>query len=543
MAMLSAVRYRLYSLGALYALPYAAMLYFCARHGSKPRSVLALLATTALVSLLLAGCTRTWRRFFLAYFPLLIVSIAYASYALVYGIVPGHTLGILLLSATGEEIRGLLTLWPHKWLLLPLVAALAGYLWLAWGLPEWAIFAGRTNFWMRAILVLTLPVTAYAATSTPQVVDGIALNPVAGSVMFFAGSLPRARAEMRGAYVEKLPFHATPVTHEEVHVLIVGESARRGSWSIYGYQRATTPYLERIKDELILLRHVTADANLTALAVPMILTGIAPQELAGRALHGNLLDVAKEGGYTTSWLVNQDIKVSTSIGITPDHLEYPPEMQPDMFGRNVADSELLGPYLRELTRTGSPRFIGMHVMGSHWEYYRRYPPSFQRFGQALRLTPMSIVLRGQSRNQAMVDSYDNSVLYTDWFLEQVIEAARKLSVPVTVTFVPDHGECLSALDEGQAGHGGAQYNAAEFLIPALVWVNDYYRRSHPQQVAALKDNAAKQIRSHDFFYTVADLMGVTWPQAKPERSFASERFVPDTSGAMLVAGVLQTHHP
>src|ERR1700733_4767869 len=541
MAMPSAARYRLYSLAALYALPYVAMLCFCARHGSKPRSVLALLATTALVSLLLAGCTRTWRRFFLAYFPLLIVSIAYAGYALVYGIVPGRTLGLVLLSATSEEIRGLLMLWPHKWLLLPLVAAPAAYLWLAWRLPEWPIFAGKANFAARAILVLTLPVTAYAASSTVQLVDGIALNPVAGSVMFFAGQLPRTRAELRGAFVEKLPFHATPVTAEEVHVLIVGESARRGSWSIYGYQRPTTPYLERIKDELILLRHVTADANLTALAVPMILTGIAPQELAGQALHGNLLDVAKEAGYTTSWLVNQDIKVSTSIGITPDHLEYPPERRLDLWGRNVSDGELLGAYRRELTRAGSPRFIGMHVMGSHWEYYRRYPPSFQRFGQTPQLTPMSIGLRGQSRDQAVLDSYDNSVLYTDWFLEQVIEAARKLRVPVTVTFVPDHGECLSALDQGLAGHGGAQYNVSEFQIPALVWVNDYYRRSHPQQVAALKDNAAKQIRSHDFFYTVADLMGVTWPQAKPERSFASERFVPDTSGAMLVGGVLQSH--
>jgi glucan phosphoethanolaminetransferase (alkaline phosphatase superfamily) len=541
MAMPSAARYRLYSLAALYALPYVAMLYFCARHASKPRSVLALLTTAALVSLLLAGCARTWRRFFLAYFPLLIVSIAYASYALVYGIVPGRTLAILLLSATSEEIRGLVMLWPHKWLLLPLGAVLAAYLWLAWRLPEWAIFAGKASPAARVILLLTLPVTAYAATSAPQLVDGIALNPVAGSVMFFAGQLPRARAEMHGARVDKLPFHATPVTAEEVHILIVGESARRGSWSIYGYPRHTTPYLERIKDELILLRHVTADANLTALAVPMILTGIAPQELAGKALHGNLLDVAKEGGYTTSWLVNQDIKVSTSIGITPDHLEYPPEMQPDLFGRNVSDGELLGAYRRELTRTGSPRFIGMHVMGSHWEYYRRYPPSFQRFGQAPQLTPMSMFLGGQIRSQAVLDSYDNSVLYTDWFLEQVIEAARKLSVPVSVTFVPDHGECLAALDEGQAGHGGAQYNFSEFQIPALVWLNDYYRRAHPQQVAALKANAAKQIRSHDFFYTVADLMGVTWPQAKPERSFASERFVPDTSGAMLVAGEPQTH--
>jgi hypothetical protein len=43
-----------------------------------------------------------------------------------------------------------------------------------------------------------------------------------------------------------------------------------------------------------------------------------------------------------------------------------------------------------------------------------------------------------------------------------------------------------------------------------------------------------------FFYTVADLMGIAWPGAKPERSFASQQFIPDTSGKHLVGGALMT---
>jgi hypothetical protein len=64
--------------------------------------------------------------------------------------------------------------------------------------------------------------------------------------------------------------------------------------------------------------------------------------------------------------------------------------------------------------------------------------------------------------------------------------------------------------------------------------------AHPRQVAALKANAAREIRSHDFFYTVADLMGIAWPGAKPERSFASQQFIPDTSGKHPVGGALMT---
>jgi len=539
-AMTAPARYRLYALGALASLPYLAMGYFARAHGYHLRSLLALGVTAALGLLLLAGCTRTWRRFFLAHFLLLLPAIAYAAYALGFSVVPGRVLGILMLSASWEEMRGLWMLWQGKWLLVPLGAALAAYLYLAWGVPDWPIFSGKAYLGARALLVLALPVAAYAATDAAQLIDGIALNPVAGSLMFIVGQLPRARAEMRGEGIHKIPYHARrDSSAEEVHVLIVGESARRNSWSVYGYERATTPYLERIKGEAIVLARARADANLTQLAVPMILTGIAPENLATTNVHGNLFDAAREAGYVTSWLVNQDIEVSTSIGITADHLDYPPDMRPGLFGRHTPDDVLLPLYRRELARAGQPRLIGMHIMESHWEYYRRYPPSFQRFGHANQLNSMSILASGGSAGAAIIDAYDNSTLYADWFIGQVIEAARALAVPVSVTFIPDHGESLSDFDAGIGGHGGPVYSAAEFEIPAFVWVNAPYRSAHPREVAALESNAAKEIHSHDFFYTLADLMGITWPQAQPEHSLASERFVPDTARAVLVGGVLQ----
>ncbi len=97
------------------------------------------------------------------------------------------------------------------------------------------------------------------------------------------------------------------------------------------------------------------------------------------------------------------------------------------------------------------------------------------------------------------------------------------------------------MDEGMAGHGGPVYSASQFKVPAFVWLNDAYRKAHPQKVAALEANADKPIRSHEFFYTVADLMGLSWPDEPAQHSFASTGFVPDTSGQMLVGGVPQTH--
>jgi len=534
-----AARYRLYALGALYCAPYVAMLLW-GWQTYKARSILTLLLTMALGLLVLGALTRTWRRFFLAYVPFLLVSVAYGAYSFSFGIVPGHTLAIVLVSASWEELQGLWTVWQGKWLLLPLLAFLGVYLWLAWSLPHSPIFPGKARIVIRVLLALALPVTAFAAQNARQLVDGLALNPVAGTVMFCAGQIPRARAEIHGAGIEKFPYHARRLDGgEEVHILVVGESARRGSWSAYGYQRPTTPYLNHLEGGVFLQRAM-ADANLTSFAVPMILTGMTPEEITSARPHGTLLDLAKEAGYSTAWLVNQDLDVSTWLGITADRLEYPPDPQSGFFGRHTPDDVLLPAYRRELARVGAARFIGMHIMESHWEYYRRYPPSFQRFGTANRLNTVSLLLKGGTIAPDLTDAYDNSVLYTDWFLQQVIEQARRLRVPASVTFIPDHGESLPALDGGAAGHGQAFYNAAQFEIPAFVWVNDAYRAAHPRQLAALKANAAREIRSHDFFYTVADLMGITWPGAKPERSFASQQFIPDTSGKHLVGGALMT---
>ena len=60
----------------------------------------------------------------------------------------------------------------------------------------------------------------------------------------------------------------------------------------------------------------------------------------------------------------------------------------------------------------------------------------------------------------------------------------------------------------------------------------------PDKVSALQANISREIRTHDVFGTMADLMGISWPGAKPSRSFASDQFVPDTSEKFAAGGVL-----
>jgi glucan phosphoethanolaminetransferase (alkaline phosphatase superfamily) len=505
------------------------------------RSIVALVLAEVLIACAVSAMARTWRRFFLVQLPLSVFSLAFAIYTLEFNMPPGQTLARILAGASLEELRGFLQIAQGLWLAVLLVGWTAAYTVLVLAMSSRPIFVGRMRFVGRWLIFASLPLTIYVATNPAQLIDGLALNPTVGSLMFLCGDIPRAMSEFAGSSVVKIPYQAMRTGEgEEVHILVVGESARRDSWSSYGYTRRTTPLLDASMEGIILLRHATADANLTDWAVPILLTGLPPEGFSMGSVRGSLFDLAKEAGYRTAWLVNQDIGISAAVGVSPDFLEYPPDLKANINGRHALDEVLLPGFRREIARNGSPRFIGVHMMGSHWEYFRRYPAEFQRFGakgDLGELSMMSVLLETSKAESTVVDAYDNTVLYTDWFLHQLLESAKSLRVPATLTYFPDHGEDLQLLD-GATGHGGPVYTRHDFEIPAFVWVNDAYRARYPGRVLAMQDNADKEIRTHNVFYSEAQLMGIQWQGASERLSFVSPQFVPDVSMKRVAGGVL-----
>ena len=515
-------------------LPFIALgLWLAEAKGSQ--SLAAFIVSIGLLFVLVAMLAATWRLFFLVQLPVLLLSAAFAIYTISYHTPPGEFLAYVLATSSWEEIRGFFSLWLGlRWLLAVSILALI-YLLLTMGSPHKRIFAGssaRARWGFIAVVVL---LSGYAARSPAAFIDGIAANPGVGTAFFVTGPLRYARAAVRGNAIPKVPFGASRINAEEVHILIIGESARRDSWSVYGYQRQTTPYLEKLRGEAIFFQHAVADANFTVCVVPILLTGMNPARFDMRAIRGNLVDLAEEAGYSTAWLMNQDPHISLLTGVHADQMVYPPSISTLVAGHLPLDESLLPHLRRELERRGAPRFIGLHVIGSHWEYDSRYPASFERFGTSRGLNYLS-ALKEKSAPRVL-DSYDNSVAYTDWFLEQVIEQAKTLDVPVTVTYFADHGEDLYALD-GNTGHGTATYTQHQFDIPAFVWINAAYRQAHPDKVEAIVQNSAKEIRSHNLFYSMADLMGIHWPEEAPADSYASSHFVPDVQSPHIAGGAL-----
>ncbi len=519
---------------AVLCLPLAALAAWLT-HTRGPQSLAAFIVSTALLLVLIGVLARTWRLFLLILLPALLLSTAFAIYTLSYDMPPGEFLAYVLATSTWEEIRGFFVIWQGmRWLLVIALLAVV-YLALAARVAPRPIFAGSNRGLRWSLIGVMAALGAYAASSPAALLVGLATNPLIGTVLFIFNPLAHARAAVNGSAIAKVPFGAAHVQSQEVHILVIGESARRDSWSVYGYGRQTTPYLETLRGEAIFLQHAVADANFTVCVVPILLTGMNPAQFDMGNIRGNVVDLAEEAGYSTAWLMNQDPHISLLTGVHADHMVYPPAISTLMAGHLPRDEVLLPELSRELANPGRPRFIGLHSIGSHWEYDTRYPPAFERFGSGQGLDYLS-VLRVRS-DPRVLNAYDNSVAYTDWFLQQVIEQVRRLQVPATVTYMADHGEDLYLLD-GNTGHGTATYTRHQFDIPAFVWLNGAYRQAHPQIVQALLRNADKEIRSHNLLYSLADLMGIHWPGEKSTESFASPDFIPDRSSPHIAGGTL-----
>src|SRR5580693_9437062 len=173
----------LLAIGAVYCAPIVTMMWWAAG-SQRARGILSIALVAVLLAFVIAVATRTWRRFFLAQLPLSLLAVAFVCYTLAFHMPPGRTLALLVLLTSWEEVRGFLLL-PQGALLLALLSGwCVGYWFLAAPLRDVRIFATPVLQWSRAILALLLPMTAYAALDPAQLLDGIALNPMAGSLIF-----------------------------------------------------------------------------------------------------------------------------------------------------------------------------------------------------------------------------------------------------------------------------------------------------------------------------------------------------------------------
>lgn len=284
-------------------------------------------------------------------------------------------------------------------------------------------------------------------------------------------------------------------------VLVIGESARRANFSLYGYEKNTNPLLSQVEG-LKTYEAVAAAAN-TIDAVRAILTRREEEHL-----HEILPNYLERNGCDVLWN-------TSNWGEPPLHISHY-DTRASLAEKTGGDPEYDGVLFSNVRDfiAGSPKdkvFVVVHTYTSHGPaYYENYPAEFEVFTPVCR----SVEVANYPREE-LVNAYDNTILYTDYLLAGLIEELKGVDDrKCAVIYISDHGESLG--EHGRylhgTGIGSREDNPEEYLVPFIVWSSD--RQQTYRDV--------RETDRHAVFHSVMDFLGLGGETLEADKSIFRE---------------------
>jgi lipid A ethanolaminephosphotransferase len=171
------------------------------------------------------------------------------------------------------------------------------------------------------------------------------------------------------------------------------------------------------------------------------------------------------------------------------------------------DSVLLDQLKQAMAETEQDTVIVLHQNGSHGPaYYRRYPEAFRRFTPDCRSDEF-----GDCSREEIVNSYDNTIYYTDFFLSQVIELLDGYAAQfdTALLYVSDHGESLG--EYGLYLHGTPYFVAPDVQtrVPMLLWLSSAYRRDFRLDSTCLRNHRDEPLSHDNLFHSMLGLLDIS----------------------------------
>jgi glucan phosphoethanolaminetransferase (alkaline phosphatase superfamily) len=297
----------------------------------------------------------------------------------------------------------------------------------------------------------------------------------------------------------KTPVHLPKLEEKRDYnvLVVVFESLRKQDLPAYGYHRETTPQLNRLRyenpDQFHVFERPYAASSTTMLAVPAILTGMAPYQPEAEFYSQPFLwDYAKMLDYRTFFISSHSMKWYRFDRFyerqKPEHYWYKEKSGKPFFNDlGINDVHTVNEVCRTIERNDERPFFGVvQFNATHYPY--NVPTKFKRW-------------KGR-----FVDEYDNSILYQDHLLGILFSSmkANHLLENTVVVFVSDHGESLK--DHNNIGHVDSYY-AEAISVPLMFYI--------PKKIAAkknmqtFKSNTKKNVCTIDIAPTIVDLLGLS----------------------------------
>jgi lipid A ethanolaminephosphotransferase len=385
------------------------------------------------------------------------------------------------------------------------------------GLASWALVSLGAAALMTGLLFSNLKAYSTVLRADKELMGSVQpLAPLAGALRYAKMIVKTTQVVLQptGTDAVEGPFlgqAAKPV----LLVIVAGETSRSANWSLDGYARNTNPELQ--KRDIVYFSEATSCGTATATSLPCMLSPLTRDEYSYEAglSHENLLDVLVRAGFDVEWWDNNTghkniaDRVASKVMTAEYGAEYcTPECTDAVFLKGLETKA------RTITRN---TVIVLHQIGSHGpSYWLRYPPDRAVFAPDCRTPELT-----DCTTQEIVNAYDNTIAYTDWFLAQVVDIldASERVIPA-MYYASDHGESL-----GEGGiylHGTPYFMAPRYQteIPMLLWMSGRFRDTLALDQACMAQRAGDPVSHDNMFSTVLGLLDVQTAAIDPALDLA-----------------------
>ena len=279
-------------------------------------------------------------------------------------------------------------------------------------------------------------------------------------------------------------------------VFIIGEALRPSNLHINGYRRENTPNMERLG--VVSFDSVWSDYVYTNRSVPHILTRADTSNPNLAYTERSFIDVFNAAGFNTIFLGNQDAEKPYAYFTKEAQTSIFVNLSKGVYNYDKwLDEDILPVYQKELAKNNKQQLFVLHTIGSHWWYNVHYSDSFEIYKPVMK---SRIVASCDSME--IVNSYDNTVAYTDWFISQIIEPLKNLNA--ICIFLSDHGEAL--------GENGQWLHASESTMmnwtAAFVWMSDKYKQKYPYFNQNINHNKHQFYKTDFLFHSIIDAANI-----------------------------------
>ncbi len=304
-------------------------------------------------------------------------------------------------------------------------------------------------------------------------------------------------------------------------VLITVDTVRADHCSFMGYDRDTTPNLEKLADRSAVFERAYAPSNMTPASIPAMLTGLYPTELYRDNSHFIRFDdknvfvaeMLADAGYETRgvlthWYFERRKRSGLYQGFDTWKVvgtKWGKAMEDASTSKMVSDEGIH--QLNQLKGSEKPFFLWLHYLDPH-KWYVFHDGFDKRWGKRSK------------------DRYDHEIAFTDHHVGRVLRALRAHPAAdrTAVIVTSDHGEAFG--EHKKHFHGFSVYED-QLRVPLIVHVPGLEPRSVQKRVGLI-----------DLVPTMLDLAGVQPPHRLQGRSWG-----PDMLGLELPQRLIYAERP